>query len=298
MALAKDPALLDPRRADDRTRRDGGGGGARSRRTAPGGTAHVGALHQPQPRRDRRRCAPASACSTRSPRRGGTVETVLQDPRHPYTVGLLRCIPRGGVRKDHGRLDTIPGFLPSLGAELTGCVFADRCALADDRCRSGGAAADRRRGRARRAGAGTTTVHRSLPRQEARGHRASTDRPRRRSALVRDPASSRQGLQAARRTRFSPRRRSARRLARRDAGLVGESGSGKTTLGRTLLGIVAADAGTVELEGTRAPAPLPEALAGRACARSRSSSRTRTRRSTDATRCGGSCCARSASSRV
>ena len=50
----------------------------------------------------------------------GPVETVLQDPRHPYTVGLLRCIPRGGVRKDHGRLDTIPGFLPPLGIELPG----------------------------------------------------------------------------------------------------------------------------------------------------------------------------------
>ena len=57
----------------------------------------------------------------------GPVEQVLHDPRHPYTVGLLRCIPRGGVRKDHGRLDTIPGFLPILGAELPGCVFADRC---------------------------------------------------------------------------------------------------------------------------------------------------------------------------
>ena len=63
----------------------------------------------------------------------GPVETVLRDPRHPYTVGLLRCIPRGGVRKDRGRLDTIPGFLPSLGADIAGCVFADRCALADDR---------------------------------------------------------------------------------------------------------------------------------------------------------------------
>ena len=50
----------------------------------------------------------------------GPVETVLQDPRHPYTVGLLRCIPRGGVRKGHGRLDTIPGFLPSLGAASRG----------------------------------------------------------------------------------------------------------------------------------------------------------------------------------
>ena len=37
----------------------------------------------------------------------GSVARVLHDPRHPYTVGLLRCIPRGGVRKDHGRLDTI-----------------------------------------------------------------------------------------------------------------------------------------------------------------------------------------------
>ena len=64
----------------------------------------------------------------------GPVATVLNDPRHPYTVGLLRCIPRGGVRKDHGRLDTIPGFLPQLGAEMPGCVYADRCPLADERC--------------------------------------------------------------------------------------------------------------------------------------------------------------------
>ena len=46
----------------------------------------------------------------------GAAEQVLHDPRHPYTVGLLRCIPRGGVRKDHGRLDTIPGYLPPIGA--------------------------------------------------------------------------------------------------------------------------------------------------------------------------------------
>ena len=64
----------------------------------------------------------------------GPVENILQDPRHPYTVGLIRCIPRGGVRKDHGRLDSIPGFLPSIGEELPGCVFADRCALAQPIC--------------------------------------------------------------------------------------------------------------------------------------------------------------------
>ncbi len=92
----------------------------------------------------------------------GPVENVLTDPRHPYTVGLLRCIPRGGVRKDHGRLDTIPGFLPSLGAELPGCVFADRCALADDRCHTR-SLRSRRSPAATRAGAGTTPAPRSSP---------------------------------------------------------------------------------------------------------------------------------------
>src|SRR6266566_75144 len=66
----------------------------------------------------------------------GPARQVFDDPRHPYTVGLLRCIPRRGQRKDRDRLDTIPGFLPAPGHSLTGCVFAPRCALAQDRCRS------------------------------------------------------------------------------------------------------------------------------------------------------------------
>jgi oligopeptide/dipeptide ABC transporter, ATP-binding protein, C-terminal domain len=65
----------------------------------------------------------------------GTTSEVFNSPRHPYTVGLLRCLPRRGRRKDHGRLDTIPGFLPAPGAAIAGCVFAERCALADDLCR-------------------------------------------------------------------------------------------------------------------------------------------------------------------
>ena len=45
----------------------------------------------------------------------GPALEVFENPRHPYTVGLLRCVPRRGQRKDHGRLDTIPGFLPGPG---------------------------------------------------------------------------------------------------------------------------------------------------------------------------------------
>jgi peptide/nickel transport system ATP-binding protein len=64
----------------------------------------------------------------------GPATEVFADPRHPYTVGLLRCIPRGGVHKAETALDTIPGFLPPLGADLPACVFVDRCGLARDIC--------------------------------------------------------------------------------------------------------------------------------------------------------------------
>ena len=69
----------------------------------------------------------------------GTAQEVFSDPRHPYTVGLLRSIPRReAVRRGQGRstLATIPGSLPAPGSVTAGCIFADRCGLADDRCRT------------------------------------------------------------------------------------------------------------------------------------------------------------------
>jgi peptide/nickel transport system ATP-binding protein len=66
----------------------------------------------------------------------GTTAEILSNPQHPYTVGLLRCIPRGGLHKNTDRLETIPGSPPSLGLHFDGCVFATRCTLADDRCRT------------------------------------------------------------------------------------------------------------------------------------------------------------------
>src|SRR5205814_2241991 len=53
----------------------------------------------------------------------GPAVEVFHDPRHPYTVGLLRCLPRLGARKEHRRLETIPGFLPQIGEPLPTCVF-------------------------------------------------------------------------------------------------------------------------------------------------------------------------------
>ncbi len=66
---------------------------------------------------------------------GDAVE-VFEAPKHPYTIGLLQCLPRHGVRKTEQALFTIPGTLPQIGTPLPTCVYVDRCALADELCRT------------------------------------------------------------------------------------------------------------------------------------------------------------------
>ena len=66
----------------------------------------------------------------------GDAATVFADPKHPYTLGLLRSLPRRGVRKSERALSTIPGNLPQIGTNLPTCVFVDRCQLADELCRT------------------------------------------------------------------------------------------------------------------------------------------------------------------
>jgi len=63
----------------------------------------------------------------------GPAEQVVSAPRHPYTRGLVGCLPSWGGRR--GRLEPIPGALPDLAHLPRGCAFADRCALAVPRCR-------------------------------------------------------------------------------------------------------------------------------------------------------------------
>ena len=182
----------------------------------------------------------------------GPAREVFDNPRHPYTVGLLRCIPRRGQRKDTDRLDTIPGFQPTPGQGLTGCIFAPRCALVQDKCRAAEppffAVSDVRTSR-------------------CYFHEQAPDLPRATPASIPSPGGSDaadgpdgpggalvviEGLSKT----FEG---SVRALAGVDLsiqrgetlGLVGESGSGKTTLARVLLGLTAPDQGSVvTLHGT------------------------------------------------
>jgi len=65
----------------------------------------------------------------------GTVDEVFRAPRHPYTLGLLRSVPRFDVVRQS--LDSIPGQPPDLVAPPTGCPFHPRCGFARDDCLEG-----------------------------------------------------------------------------------------------------------------------------------------------------------------
>jgi oligopeptide/dipeptide ABC transporter ATP-binding protein len=63
------------------------------------------------------------------------VRALYRDPRHPYTIGLLRSMP-GRAEGGRRRLTPIPGRPPDLRERATRCPFAPRCRWAVDRCRA------------------------------------------------------------------------------------------------------------------------------------------------------------------
>jgi peptide/nickel transport system ATP-binding protein len=176
---------------------------------------------------------------------------VFGNPRHPYTVGLLRCLPRRGRRKDHGRLDTIPGFLPAPDARITGCVFAPRCALSDDHCRQ----------------VEPDLIDLGGRRSRCHYHERAPDLPRVTSSDLPAGRSIDRAQQPVLRTSrlaktFGSGGHGVRALDSitielwpgETLGLVGESGSGKTTFARLLLGLITPDStGSIELDGKALP---------------------------------------------
>jgi len=66
----------------------------------------------------------------------GKADAIFEDPRHPYTQGLLKSIPKLGERSVHGRerLKEIPGVVPSLLQLPSGCTFFPRCPEAMATC--------------------------------------------------------------------------------------------------------------------------------------------------------------------
>ena len=167
----------------------------------------------------------------------GDAGAVFERPQHPYTLGLLRSLPRHGVRKTQRALATIPGSLPQIGAELPACVFVDRCQLATDICR---------------------TVE-PPPFDLGNGRTSRCHHIDRLGEMTEPPPSSGQevvegevALEVAHVSKtFKQSGHVVPALVQVDLnvrdgetlGLVGESGSGKSTLARTILGIESPDPG-------------------------------------------------------
>ncbi len=78
----------------------------------------------------------------------GTTDDVLKAPQHPYTQGLIACVPDlDGQAEEHAPLLEIRGIVPSIWELQTGCPFESRCAEADARCREAMPALEMIRGR-------------------------------------------------------------------------------------------------------------------------------------------------------
>lgn len=63
----------------------------------------------------------------------GTVEEIFESPKHPYTKGLLASVPN--VDDEEHTLEAIPGSLPNLNEQISGCRFHPRCPFATERCK-------------------------------------------------------------------------------------------------------------------------------------------------------------------
>jgi len=188
----------------------------------------------------------------------GPTADVFARPDHPYTAGLLACIPGAGHDKRTARLATIPGTMPAPGAALVGCHYADRCALATEECRTAEppivartAAHRRPAGITNGGGEPEAAPHYSrcfhvdevaaLPTSVAASVAPNAiDYTAPAYLTLRDLAKTYGTGSAA----FRALRGVDLSLWRGETlGVVGESGSGKTTLGRIIMGLTSADAG-------------------------------------------------------
>ncbi len=159
----------------------------------------------------------------------GPAQRVLDDPRHPYTWGLLNAHPTLGNVKD---LRGIRGDPPDPTQVATGCPFAERCTQAVAESHDGRPPLLAPERDARRLVAcvrgGLVAVVRARGLRKSYELRGGLTRRTRIPAVDGVDVDVREG---------------------EVVGLVGPNGAGKSTLGRLLLRLLEPDAGTIELEG-------------------------------------------------
>ena len=185
------------------------------------------------------------------------VSELYDRPRHPYTAGLLRCVPTPpGTDEEVEQLTSIPGHVfPSHAKTATACLFAARCPLAEASCQGEAPELEDNGSGHRTRCFFPDSVQRSIwgdSQIMEVEHPAEEPEP----ALVAEGLRRFYGNWQRKYLFFGPRVRPPVRAVSsvsfkvgkgQTLGVVGESGSGKTTVARAIVGLVPRDRGDLQM---------------------------------------------------
>ncbi len=188
----------------------------------------------------------------------GSADDIFLRPCHPYTIGLMRSVPRLDMPRGQ-RLETIEGLPPDLRAPPAGCRFAPRCPFRIDICSQDPelreVAAGHRSAcwRADELAAGTLVPAPLPPKPTLLATTSGTEVP----LLEVEGLHKYFEIKAAGAGFLSSKKATVKAVddvsftiaAGETLGLVGESGCGKTTVGRTILKLEEATSGAIEFGG-------------------------------------------------
>ncbi len=189
----------------------------------------------------------------------GSADDVFLRPCHPYTIGLMRSVPRLDLPRGI-RLETIEGLPPDLRAPPTGCRFAPRCAFHIDQCAQDPALRDLGSGHSSACWRADEIAAKTLVPAVARGTPAgaATAEADGKPLLEVNGLLKYFEVNAAGAGFLSSKTSTVKAVddvsftiaPGETLGLVGESGCGKTTVGRTILKLEEPTGGRIQFGGT------------------------------------------------